>query len=585
METQFAVIKNRLLDVVDDLSKMNSNKDKRLGEITEKLALEQFNLVVMGQFKRGKSTFINALIGAVILPTSIIPLTSIVTILRYGQESRAVVRYLDEKEEEIHLTDIPKFVTEKQNPKNKLHVKEVEIFYPSDYLKDGVRIIDTPGVGSVFKHNTDVAYAYLPYVDAGVFIVTPDPPLGEAEHRFLKEVREHADKFIFVLNKTDLVEESDLCESMEFTTNLIRDDLGQSIDLYPISAKYALLGKLNGDTDKLSRSNILSFEKDLKDFLHREKGKTFLRSVIGSLLKYTADETMAYKLEQEAARLSVEELRTKISAFEQYADIAQKDRDRQNFILEGHMRKLQQKLDDDLAALTQKDLPVLLKKMEEKFAETTARHISSHDLEKEMEDFVFNEIMVTFNRIRQKEAEKIAAVLEQIYLDIAKRTNDIIENIVKMTSDLFRVELKPFTTVEKLSPKGEFYFLLKDDPGAIELIGLSVRFALPKFMTKGIILKRIKDTVSGRFERHCGRVRYDLVRRVDDTSRQFRKTLNEKIDLTISTIREALNRAMALKDQSEKEVSQTLSKLSDRLSNVEKIRNQLFSFQKDVSVL
>jgi hypothetical protein len=154
-----------------------------------------------------------------------------------------------------------------------------------------------------------------------------------------------------------------------------------------------------------------------------------------------------------------------------------------------------------------------------------------------------------------------------------------------MTSDLFHVELKPFTTVEKLSKKGEFYFLLKDDPGAIELIGMSIRFALPKFMTKGIILKRMKDTVSGRFERHCGRVRYDLVRRVDDTSRQFKKTLNEKIDLTVSTIREALSRSMALKEQSEKEVSQTLSKLSDRLSNVEDIRKKLYSFQKDVSSL
>ncbi len=585
MKNKYTVIKDGLFDIVDDLSKIKNNGNKRLGEISEKLELEQFNLVVMGQFKRGKSTLINALIGAEILPTSIVPLTSIVTILRFGQKSKAIVRYLDEKEEEIHLTDIPRFVTEKQNPNNKLHVKEVEVLYPSDYLKNGVRIIDTPGVGSVFKHNTDVAYAYLPYVDAGVFIVTPDPPLGEAEHRFLKEVRAHADKFFFVLNKTDLVDESDLYESMDFTTDLIRKDLGKSINLYPISAKFALLGKLNGDTDKLTQSNVLSFENDLKNFLHREKGKTFLGSVIGSLLKYTADETMAYTLEQEAARLSVEELKTKIASFEHYADTAQKDRDRQNFILEGHIRKLHQTLDDDLAVLTKEDLPVLLKKLEKKFAETTARLSSSHDLEKEMENFVFDEIMLTFNRFRQKEAENIAAILEQIYMDIAERTNDIIENIVKVTSDLFQVELKPFTFVEKLSRKGEFYFLLKDDPGAIELIGLSIRFALPKFITKGIILKRMKDTISGRFERHCGRVRYDLIRRVDDTSRQFRKTLNEKIDLTISTIREALNRAVVLKDQSEQEVSQTLSKLSDRLSNVEQIRKKLFSFQKDVSAL
>jgi len=275
MKNKFTVIKDGLFNIVDDLFKIKDNGNKRLGEISEKLELEQFNLVVMGQFKRGKSTFINALIGAKILPTSIVPLTSIVTILRYGQESKAIVRYLDEKEEEIHLTDIPKFVTEKQNPKNKLHVKEVEVLYPSDYLKDGVRIIDTPGVGSVFKHNTDVAYAYLPYVDAGVFIVTPDPPLGEAEQKFLDEVREHADKFFFVLNKTDIVDEPDLVESMDFTTNLIREHLGRAVSLYPVSAKFALTGKLNGDAERVSKSNVLSFEKDLKDFLHREKGKTF----------------------------------------------------------------------------------------------------------------------------------------------------------------------------------------------------------------------------------------------------------------------------------------------------------------------
>lgn len=585
MEDEYALIKDGLVNIVTDLSKIENNGNKRLGEITEKLKLEQFNLVVMGQFKRGKSTFINALIGARILPTSIIPLTSIVTILRYGRESKAIVRYLDEKEKDIQLVDIPKFVTEKENPENKLRVKEVEVCYPSDYLKDGVRIIDTPGVGSVFKHNTDVAYAYLPYVDAGVFIVTPDPPLGEAEQKFLEEVREHANKFFFVLNKTDIVDESDLVESIDFTTNLIKEHLGQAVNLYPVSAKFALTGKLNNDAERLTQSNVLSFEKDLKNFLLREKGRTFLQSVIGSLLKYTADETMACKLEQEAARLSVEELKEKIASFEQYADTSKKDRDRQNFILEGHIKKLHQKLDDDLTVLTKEDLPVLLKKLEKEFSEKTARHISSHDLEKEMESFVFEEIMHTFNRFRQKEAEKIAGILEDIYFDIAKRTNDIIENIVKTTSDLFQVELKPFTTVEKLSKKGDFYFLLKDDPGAIELIGLSIRFALPKFITKGIILNRMKDTISGRFERHCGRVRYDLIRRIDDTSMQFRKTLNEKIDLTISTIREALIRAVALKDQSEQEVSLTLSSLSDRLSNVEQIRKKLLSFQNDVSAL
>ena len=586
MSSQYALIKDGLQEIVQNLSQINEDSGgKRLNEVSDKLTLEQFNLVVMGQFKRGKSTLINALLGAEILPTAIVPLTSIVTIIRYGKESKAEVRYLNDNKEDIQLSDIPKFVTEKENPKNKLGVKDVDVFYPSDYLKNGVRIIDTPGVGSVFKHNTDVAYAYLPYVDAGIFIVTPDPPLGVAEHRFLKEVREHADKFFFVLNKIDLVDEKDLAESIAFTDDLLRKTLEKPVNLYPVSAKFALTGKLQGDSEKLARSGVLTFERDLTDFLHCEKGKTFLHSVISSLLKYIADETMACKLEQEAARLTVEELKSKITSFEKYAKTTIKDRDRQGFILDGHINKLQQGLDENLAALKKEDLPVLLGKLDKVFSQKTARNPSSHELEKEMENYVFEEIKTIFIAFRKNETEKIAAALEEIYLDIAKRTNDIIENIVKMTSDLFQVGLKPFTTVEKLTKKSDFYFLLRDDPGAIELISLSVRFALPGFMAKGIILKRMKDTISSRFERHCGRVRYDLIRRVDSTSRQFKKSLNDKIDLTLSTIREALNRAVALKDQSEKEVSQTLSTLSARLSDVEVIRGKLHSFQQQAAVL
>jgi len=188
MSTGYAEIRDGLLDVVGGLSQMNPDGGSaRLGELAEKLRLEQFNLVVMGQFKRGKSTLINALIGAGILPTSILPLTSIVTILQFGETEKAVVHYLNDERREIGFDEIPKFVTERENPENKLGVKDVEVYYPSDFLKDGVRIIDTPGVGSVFQHNTDVAYSFLPYVDAGIFIVTSDPPMGEAEQNFLKK--------------------------------------------------------------------------------------------------------------------------------------------------------------------------------------------------------------------------------------------------------------------------------------------------------------------------------------------------------------------------------------------------------------
>ncbi len=586
MSSQYASIRDGLLEIVHKLSQINMDGGhKRLDELSEKLTFEQFNLVVMGQFKRGKSTLINALLGAEILPTSIVPLTSIVTILRYGRESKAVVRYLNDATQEISFSDIPKYVTEKCNPQNKLGVKDVEVFYPSDFVRDGVCIIDTPGVGSVFQHNTDVAYAYLPYVDAGIFIMTPDPPMGESEHRFLKDVRVYADKIFFILNKTDLVNDTDLAESNAFTADLLKKDLGQSVSICPVSAKLALAGKLKNDIEILSQSGFLTFENDLKQFLHREKGRTFLQSVISALLRYTAEETMACKLEQETARLSVEELRTKIESFENYARTTEKDRDQQRFILDGQIKKLHQILDDDLDILKADTLQTLLRNTGKRFLEEVGKNHSSHELEKEMENYVFEEIKAIFTSFRNKESEEISEALEGIYIEIAGRTNDMIERIIRTTADLFQIELKPFTTVEKLTSKSDFYFLLRDDPGAIELIRLSVRSALPVIVAKGLILQRMKATIAERFERHCGRVRYDLIRRIDRTSTSFRKSLNEKIDLTLLTIREALNRAVSLKDESEQEVSHTLSTLSVRLSEVSDIREKLLNWEKETTLL
>jgi hypothetical protein len=202
-----------------------------------------------------------------------------------------------------------------------------------------------------------------------------------------------------------------------------------------------------------------------------------------------------------------------------------------------------------------------------------------------MDEFAFGRIIAIFSNFRNQESEKIAAVLEKMYLDLAQRTNQTIEGIVRLASDSFQVELKPFTTVEKLTGKSDFYFFLRDDPDVTALIQLGVRFALSAFVTKGVILKRTRAMAQEIFERHCGRVRYDLIRRTEETTRAFRKSFNEKIDLTPGAIRDALNRAVALKGQGEVEVSQTVSDLSARLSVVEEIRGKLHAYRRELERL
>lgn len=549
---------------------------KSLSETRTKLEEEAFNLVVLGQFKRGKSTFINALLGESILPTAITPLTSVVTILRYGTELKVVVEYLDGRLERIDLAGLPGFITERENPQNKKMVKEVTVYYPSQYLRGGVRIIDTPGAGSVYSHNTEAAYAYLPYVDAGIFVVSVDPPLSKSEHQFLKDVREFVDKVFFVLNKVDQVSDSDRQESLEFTTRVIEEEVGRGkVRIYPLSARWALEGKKGGDGLLLERSLLPDFEKQLLDFLAREKGRVFLRSVVNNLLKLISDETISFQLEQEAIKLPLQALTTNIGRFEQEMKAIEKDRENNQFLLKGHLGKIISGLDEETARFRREKSPMLQQELEEKYLELVNR--GGGGLREQLEQFVFDRIRETFNPWRRQLAEKMSSRLEDAHGEFAQKINEIIERILILTGDIFELKLKPFTSVEGLSRKSDFYFLLKDDPVGLELIQLAATSALPRFIAKKMILKKMKESVAELLDRHCGRVRYDLVNRVIRTMKDFQISLNEKIDLTLAGIRISFEKALALHQAGKGNVEKNLGELSEKLGSISNIHAELLN--------
>ena len=147
-----------------------------------------------------------------------------------------------------------------------------------------------------------------------------------------------------------------------------------------------------------------------------------------------------------------------------------------------------------------------------------------------------------------------------------------------LTSDIFELKLKPFTSVEGLSRKSDFYFMLKDDPVGLELVQLAVTSALPSFVARKMILKNMKGAVAELLDRHCGRVRYDLVNRVTRTMKDFQNSLNEKIDSTLAGIRISFQKALALHQAGKNNVEKSLGELSDKLSSIAGIHAELLSY-------
>ena len=331
------------------LAQLPELKGPNLQRLIDKLRTNCFNLVVMGAFKRGKSTLINALLGEAVLPTAIVPLTSVVTILGYGERLSIQVRFQNGETRKINKEELVDYITEKGNPQNRKGVREVEIAYPSNYLKDGVRIIDTPGVDSVYTHNTDVAYNYLPQVDAAIFVVTVDPPLSHSEQEFLQDIREYVHKVFFVLNKIDYVETAERQEALDFTAQVLATNLGACpVAIFPISAKQALDSKTNGHPDYLEKSLLPKFEDHLRQFLYQEKGRVLLISCLTGALKALTDSTLALKVERQASLLSSQELEEKAARFNQELSGLEKEREISLLLLDGRIKGVGTEIHDDL---------------------------------------------------------------------------------------------------------------------------------------------------------------------------------------------------------------------------------------------
>jgi Dynamin family len=193
----------------------------------ERIAEGRFSVACVGQFKRGKSTLLNALIGEPILPSGVVPVTSVPTVLRFGENRGARLRLRNGEWTEIAIADIEEYVSEVRNPENTKGVAGLEVFVPNPLLAKGMCLVDTPGLGSVFAGNTAATEAFLPHIDAAIVVIGADPPLTGDELLLVESVAAEIPDILFVLNKADRVSAPERDAALSFATQMLESRLQQ----------------------------------------------------------------------------------------------------------------------------------------------------------------------------------------------------------------------------------------------------------------------------------------------------------------------------------------------------------------------
>ncbi|MGH9920041.1 MAG: dynamin family protein, partial [Nitrososphaerales archaeon] len=247
------------------LSQGETDLASRAARLSERISDQRFHLAVLGEFKRGKSTLVNALTGRDLLPSGVLPLTTVATEVHIGASHSSIV-FTDGHEEPLDHSQISDYVTESRNPGNVKEIARVMVATPSSFGISGLVLIDTPGIGSVNEHNTHAAHAALEDSDGAVLVLSADSPLSEGELEMLSALADRHAKVFIVINKCDHLAPKEIDQVAAFVREHVDQVLSVWDGPYCIDARSALQG-ISGPGHSLTSRAYANLRTSLEAFV------------------------------------------------------------------------------------------------------------------------------------------------------------------------------------------------------------------------------------------------------------------------------------------------------------------------------
>lgn len=265
----------RRIDTLSSRSYVEIAEQQKLEELKQILQDATFTVVVIGEFSRGKSTFINALIGQDLIPMDVLPETAVIHAISYGKEPALTIIHRDGTKErgEASQKYLQQFVVGQRQIEN---VSYLKIACPSELLAGDVMLVDTPGVSDMDEQRAEITYGFLPQADIIIMLLDATAPLKKTEKEFIeKRVLPQGIKHIlFVANKADNIDEEEVPDNYaEFLKKRIDKAFGEQIEveLFLMSSKQALIGALQADNAMLQQSGLIPLANRLNDIFAIER--------------------------------------------------------------------------------------------------------------------------------------------------------------------------------------------------------------------------------------------------------------------------------------------------------------------------
>jgi ribosome biogenesis GTPase A len=459
-----------------------------------KLDDERYSVVVLGEFNHGKSTFINALLAAPLLPTGITPTTALLTHISHGAKTAVTAVTEAGERRKLEASALGDWLTvegaaqAKPGGKGKGKdggagddpVHHVEIATKAPLLENHLTIVDTPGVNDINEQRAEITYGYLPRADAAIFLLDATQILTASERQFLEEriLRSTRDRLLFVIAKADLLDDKELAETMAFA----RKHLGAIVAepaIYAVSAKRALAGDRAG-------SGLDAFVEALGTTVAQERRKLLLDHALADASRLSAFVRQSLAIHRRSLELPLPELEARIARAKAKLASGQKVLETASETVRAETAALKARVRQDLADFTGELRRALAADLETADAGDIRRYLSFF-------------VQDTWKAWTEAEGTRIAAELESLAEKVIQVANENIrETVGGVSAELGPSETKVDIKVDTLKYDASVFAL-----GALgttvflffnNMVGGALTLAAPvlAFVLKGRVAAQVK---------------------------------------------------------------------------------------------
>jgi GTP-binding protein EngB required for normal cell division len=514
------ISRQSLNDVRDICTRFSILSLNREIEACQKLLVENppIDVAILGQFKAGKSSFINSLIGRSILPVGVIPVTTVITRLQYGEKERVLVKYFDGKVFEINMNDIHTVTSEAENPANQKNVEIVDIELPSLKNYAGIRLVDTPGLGSVFKYHVETSENWLPQVGTAILAISSDRPLSGSDVQLIRELTRHTPNIVILLTKADLLSLEQQAEVINFFEQTIQRELNRPLPMYVYSTQ------LNTEQykERLERELLSTLSLD-RDF---EFGK-ILQYKMQSLIKgYLGYLDIALKTSLQAD-LDRENLRNQIidekvnfdSIREELTIIARENQRQTRGLIMDYLDQFQR--------------PVKKKIYEELRKEFSTWKGNLWKLTRRYEEWLADRMTEEMRNISQTEHLRFYGTLKKAHASLSRSIEAFRSLLDNNIEKVLNVRLAPADwKIEVLEPHHPDIKTIRSFDFHFDLIW----FLIPMFIFRGLFEKHFISEIPREVEANLSRLAAQWEDRINRTIEEMRKQAIGYVHDELSTV-------------------------------------------------